>query len=571
MMGLTQRASPKGLPMVIFVLLVLPPGTASAHRRRATWYDDTNPAIVYSQGQNGDGLNGWSSGPDSRDFGGGEHYSNAYTGSFVVHWSGTDFQWIGKKGPNIGIASLFLDGQPVGTVDNYNPTDLFQQVLYSVSGLADTAHSFQMKIGDYPSPARNPASSNWYQVMDGFATSGTPLNLGMISPADGSVRKGGAWSFGNNVLSGQYCWSNDRSTPGSLTLPFSGTGVEVYGHPEGEDGMMDVYIDGSYWTTVDEFNPMYDSILSDATNDTMLFVADGLAAGNHTLQVVVSQNKNPNSLDFYTQIDGFIVLPGNSPPPPPPPPPGGNPLAAGTYLMIGVSGYAVDGGFGYWGASPGVQLYPVNANPFQQWTFDNSGMLNNGGWAEALIDPGNGTVDESTSGDSWTILSAGGGYTVQNNRTQLYLIDNGGSLTMGGYGPGAIWSMQGMGGPPPSPGSLPTGTYLMIGASGNAVDGGFGYWGASPGVQLYPINANPFQLWTFDNSGRLNNGGWAEALIDPGNGTVDESPSGDSWTIVASGSGYTVQNNRTQLYLIDNGGTLTMGGNGPGAVWTMQR
>jgi hypothetical protein len=547
------------VPRAMLLIFVLPWGQAIARRQSLTIYDDTNPAIVYSQGQNGDGVNGWGSGSSSNDYGGGEHYSDAYSGSFVVHFVGTDFQWIGKKGPNYGIASMYMDGHFVGTVDSYHPTEMFQQVLYSTSGLLNRAHSFQMKIGDYPSPAKNPASSHWYQVMDGFATSGQPLALGMLSPQDGSVTKSGTWDFGPNNLSGAYCWSNDRSTPGSLTLPFNGTGVEVYGHPEGEDGMMDVYIDGSYVTTVDQFNPLYDNILSDATNDTMLYVATGLPAGNHTLRLVVSQSHNPSSRDYYTQIDGFIVLPsaGGG---------GGTSLPPGTYLMVGVSGQAVDGGFGYWGASPGVQLYPINRNPFQQWIYDSSGRLDNGGWAKAMIDPGNGTVEQSPSGDSWTILSSEGGYTVQNNRTQRYLIDNGGTLTMGGYGPGAIWSMQGVGGP----GSLPVGTYLMVGVSGQAVDGGFGYWGASPGVQLYPINRNPFQQWTYDSSGRLDNGGWAKAMIDAGNGTVEQSPSGDSWTILSSGGGYTVQNNRTQRYLIDNGGTLTMGGYGPGAIWSMQ-
>jgi hypothetical protein len=315
----TNQALAPGLLRALLVLALLPLGAADARQQAMTTYDDDNPAIVYSQGHNGDGQNGWGSGSDPNDFGGGEHYTNAYSGSFVVHFIGTDFQWIGKMGPNFGIASVFMDGQSVGTVDTYNPTVLSQQVLYSTSGLDNVAHCFQMKIGDYPSPATNPSSSGWYQVMDGFATSGTPLDLSMLSPQDNSVTKMGTWSFGPNILSGAYCWSNDRSTPGSLTLPFSGTGVEVYGHPEGEDGMMDVYIDGSYVTTVDLFNPLYDSIMSDSNDDSLVYVATGLPDGNHTLQVVVAQGHNPNSLDYYTQIDGFIVLPGNPAPPPPPP------------------------------------------------------------------------------------------------------------------------------------------------------------------------------------------------------------------------------------------------------------
>ena len=95
------------------IFLVLPLGPASAHHRRAATYDDTNPAIVYSQGNNGGGVNGWGSGSDSADFGGGEHYSNAYSGSFVVHFSGTDFQWIGKKRPQFRHRRS-LYGRPVG-------------------------------------------------------------------------------------------------------------------------------------------------------------------------------------------------------------------------------------------------------------------------------------------------------------------------------------------------------------------------------------------------------------------------------------------------------------------------
>ncbi|HEV3029469.1 MAG TPA: hypothetical protein VG457_17955, partial [Planctomycetota bacterium] len=393
----------------------------------------------------------------------------------------------------------------------------------------------------------------------------------MVPPQDPSVTAAGTWYFGGtNTYSGGFGWSPDQSTPGSLTFPFNGTGVEVYGHPEGEDGMMDMYIDGAYVTTVDEWNPLYDDILSDANDDSLLYVATGLPAGYHTLKLVVSQQVNPHSLWWVTQIDGFIALPAGVGPPPPPPPPGGNPLSAGTYNMIGVSGFAIDGGFGYWGGTPGVEMYPSSpSNPFQQWTYDNSGLLSNGGWARAMIDPGNGTVDEAPSGDSWTILSSGNGYTVQNNRTQLYLLDNSGTLSMGSYGSAAIWTMQSVGG---GGNSLPAGTYNMIGVSGKAIDGGFGYWGGTPGVEMYPSSpSNPFQQWTYDNSGLLSNGGWARAMIDPGNGTVDEAPSGDSWTILPSGNGYTVQNNRTQLYLLDNSGTLSMGSYGSAAIWTMQR
>jgi len=78
MRSTTTRVSPKGIAGALLAFLVLPLGTVSAHHRRAaTTYDDSNTAIVYSQGQNGDGVNGWHTGSDAADFGGGQHYSNA--------------------------------------------------------------------------------------------------------------------------------------------------------------------------------------------------------------------------------------------------------------------------------------------------------------------------------------------------------------------------------------------------------------------------------------------------------------------------------------------------------------
>jgi hypothetical protein len=58
-------------------------------------------------------------------------------------------------------------------------------------------------------------------------------------------------------------------------------------------------------------------------------------------------------------------------------------------------------------------------------------------------------------------------------------------------------------------------------------------------------------------------------MRDPGSGTVDEQSFGDVWNILQSGSGYTIQDTRTGNFLVDNGGTLSMGANGAGAVWSI--
>jgi hypothetical protein len=128
--------------------------------------------------------------------------------------------------------------------------------------------------------------------------------------------------------------------------------------------------------------------------------------------------------------------------------------------------------------------------------------------------------------------------------------------------------------PPPPPGTLPNGTY-RISFNGMSVDGGFGYWGATPSVQLYPNNSGSCQKWTWNGSSFLNdcgdqgNGPWVgHYMADAGNGTVSE-PTGtpDTWTLTPSGSGWIVQDNRTMRYLSDNGGTLGM--TATKTVWTI--
>jgi hypothetical protein len=141
---------------------------------------------------------------------------------------------------------------------------------------------------------------------------------------------------------------------------------------------------------------------------------------------------NHGNFGGYPALQGWIVGTSGSP----------SSLPPGTYSILGVSGKVVDGGFGYWGDTPRVQLYQIYpGNTFQQWTFRGDGSLLNGGVMNIMRDPGNGTVDEQSFGDVWTILQSGSGYAIQDTRTRNFLVDNGGTLGMGANGARAVWSI----------------------------------------------------------------------------------------------------------------------------------
>ena len=284
-------------------------------------FDDGDPSIVYSLGQapqdsHGgasegiDGLNVWGKGGDSGDYRGTEHFANKWFSSFTVNFTGPDFQWIGRKGPNFGIATVSVDGHEVATVDNYSPSALENQVVYSVSGLANRAHAVFVTVGGYPNPAKNPASSDTYQVMDGYVTSGASLNLASVAAWGSGVTRSGSWDCGSGNpgdLSGGHCWSNEPGA--SLSLAFSGTGFEVYTRPDGENGYTDVYVDGNFVLSSNSFSLPYDTSCDDCINAQDSITVDGLTAGAHTVKLVVSTNKDPAASDRYTQVDELKILP----------------------------------------------------------------------------------------------------------------------------------------------------------------------------------------------------------------------------------------------------------------------
>jgi len=127
--------------------------------------EDSNSAIIYS--------GTWGSASDSNDSGGGEHYSNSNNASAQFSFVGTSIEWLGKKGPNYGIAKVYLDGVSDATVDTYaasGPFGVFQQNNYSRSGLANTSHTIKIDVTNM----KNAASSNYYQVIDAFIYSSKP-------------------------------------------------------------------------------------------------------------------------------------------------------------------------------------------------------------------------------------------------------------------------------------------------------------------------------------------------------------------------------------------------------------
>jgi hypothetical protein len=280
--------------------------------------NDNHPSIVYSTpGDEGTGPTwyvGDTTNDNQHDYMNDEHFSNfttspvfqIYGAAMVVNFTGTAITWVGKMGPNFGIASYSIDGGPSQTFDAYYPSRLVQNSNVVISSLANGSHSLKIEV----TPFKNPSSSDYYQVIDAFNISGSPLPLyqgtvaGYNSP---ELSFTGQWACGPDLngtdLSGGHCFTNE--TNASISWTFSGSLIEVFGRPDAEDGIFQVFLDG---TQVGQVDGHYGAPDIDQLNGYGLFQAK-VAAGTHTIQLVNTGMGDPAALGTYTQIDMFVAFP----------------------------------------------------------------------------------------------------------------------------------------------------------------------------------------------------------------------------------------------------------------------
>jgi hypothetical protein len=112
------------------------------------------------------------------------------------------------------------------------------------------------------------------------------------------------------------------------------------------------------------------------------------------------------------------------------------------------AGSSIDGGYGFWGVAPFVELHAtVLTNDFQRWLWDGSRLANKSiaaapGQATGpyLADHGDGTATENATGDQFAVVPWGTGWVIQDKTTGRYLGIAGGVLA---FGPTqTVWAEQ---------------------------------------------------------------------------------------------------------------------------------
>jgi hypothetical protein len=251
---------------------------------------------------------GWTQGDTTRNWSGGTAAVSTTAGAQATFtFTGTSVSWIGLRGPQTGIARIFVDGAFQAQVDTRSVNDIQAQV-FSVTDLAPAQrtldlptaqHTLTIEVaGGNPGATVNPIFVDAFDVGSRF------------EERDRSIVYTGAWTLGDD----QKNWSGNSRNTGPATaarsntagaaaeFTFTGTSVKWISRRGPTDGLADVFLDGVL-----------------AANDVDLYSATELlrvpvfdsgplaTPGPHKLRIVVTGNRNLAAFDSFVVADAFDV------------------------------------------------------------------------------------------------------------------------------------------------------------------------------------------------------------------------------------------------------------------------
>jgi Tfp pilus assembly protein PilE len=265
---------------------------AIVYGNNPTLYDDSNTtALTYNGSWNhGTGYTG--------DYNQTESFSNTAGNYMSVTFTGTSVFWIGNYYSNHGIATVYLDGTQVATVDSYASTSIPQQVLYQATNLSNTSHTLKIVV----SGTKDAAASAAYVSIDAIIV-GSNSNASAIDDDSNltALAYTGSWTHATG-FTGEFnsTESYSNTTGNFVSVTFTGTSVAWIGSDSSNHGIANVSIDGTQVATVDSYgNP--------AADGQTLYSVNNLTNATHTLKIAVSGTKNAASSGFYVSIDAIIV------------------------------------------------------------------------------------------------------------------------------------------------------------------------------------------------------------------------------------------------------------------------
>lgn len=137
-------------------------------------------------------------------------------------------------------------------------------------------------------------------VSAGMALALVPRNVASLEDTDPLLAYTGEWQTYTAANDSGGTHTLARAEGAALEIPFYGKQAKLLGIRSANSGYADIYVDGVYQTTIDNYNP---TVLYRQT----LYDTGPLTPGGHVLKIVATWSKNAASSNYYVGVDSVDV------------------------------------------------------------------------------------------------------------------------------------------------------------------------------------------------------------------------------------------------------------------------
>ena len=270
------------------------------------WMDDRDPRVQY-----GPAFHNWE---DADLFAGTEKYADLTVDSYSdndatarISFNGRGIEIYGLKSSELGLAEVQIDGKKVGDLDFHTSGETEKSALIGrFTGLPDGEHLLTLTVKKEHlnrGNERSKISIDYFKIYPGQGAT-----VEKMDDRDSRIHYGSL--FKDWSESGLYQTTEKYATlqnvdpsqysEAKATIPFTGTGIRIYGLKSSDYGKSIVTIDGKEMPSLDFYSS------ADYEKNVLIGEYTNLSNGDHILTLTV----DPNSPDDRKMIslDSFDIL-----------------------------------------------------------------------------------------------------------------------------------------------------------------------------------------------------------------------------------------------------------------------
>jgi len=270
------------------------------------WMDDRDPRVQY-----GPAFHNWE---DADLFAGTEKYADLTVDSYSdkdatarISFKGRGIEIYGLKSSELGLAEVQIDGKKIGELDFHTSGETEKSALIGrFTGLPDGEHLLTLTVKKEHlnrGNERSKISIDYFKIYPGQGAT-----VEKMDDRDPRIHYGSL--FKDWSESGLYQTTEKYATlqnvdpsqysEAKATIPFTGTGIRIYGLKSSDYGKALVTIDGKEMPSLDFYSS------ADYEKNVLIGEYTNLSNGNHILTLTV----DPNSPDDRKMIslDSFDIL-----------------------------------------------------------------------------------------------------------------------------------------------------------------------------------------------------------------------------------------------------------------------